>query len=180
MNVSEPEADTEYSRASAASRAPGRAVAGGPGALGMAVLGGALVGAALLLVAEFLPLFEVRTTAHNGAVKTVVAGSHHSWALIPIAVLAAGLAVVWWRSASRLPLIGLTVLAIATLVIALGRDLPDAQSSGLERSGNTFVLAAASPRIALYLETAGGVLLLLAAGAGLMLDPRSTSQVQTI
>jgi len=180
MNVSEPEADTEYSRASAVSRASGRAVRGGPGAIATAVLGGALLGAALLLVAEFLPLFEVRTTAHNSVAKTVIAGSHHSWALIPIAVLAAGLAIVWWRSASRLPLIALTVLAIVSLVIALGRDLPDAQSSGLERSGGTFVLAAASPRIALYLETAGGVILLLSAGAGLMLGPRSTSQVQTI
>jgi hypothetical protein len=180
MNVSEPEADIEYSRASAASRARERALGGGPGAIGVAVLGGALLGAVLLLVAEFLPLFEVRTTAHNSVATTVIAGSHHSWALIPIAALAAVLAVAWWRSASRLPLIALGVLAIVTLVIALGRDLPDAQSSGLERSGGTFVLAAASPRIALYLETAGGVILLLSAGAGLMLGPRPNPQLQTI
>ena len=179
MNVSEPEADTEYSRASAASRALGRAAAGGPGAIGIAVLGGGLLGAALLFVAEFLPLFEVRTSAHNGVVKTVIAGSHHAWGLIPIAVLAAGLAIVWWRSHSRLPLVAMAVLAVAALVIALGRDLPDAQSNGLERSGNTFVLAAASPGIALYLETAGGVILLLASAGGLLLNPRPTSQVQT-
>jgi hypothetical protein len=180
MNVSEPEADTEYSRASAASRARGRAVSGGPGIIAVAVLGGALLGAALLFLAEFLPLFEVRSTAHNSVAQTVIAGSHHSWALIPIAVLAAGLAIAWWRSANRLPLIALAVLAIVALVIALGRDLPDAQSSGLERSGGTFVLAAASPRIALYLETAGGIILLLSAGAGLLLAPRPTPQVQTI
>jgi hypothetical protein len=180
MNVSEPEADIEYSRASAASGGRERPAAGGPGALALAVLGGALLGSLLLLVAEFLPLFEVRTTAHSSVAKTVIAGSYHSWALIPIAVLAAGLAMVWWRSASRLPLIALMVLAVVALVIALGRDLPDSQSSGLERSGGTFVLAAASPRIALYLETAGGVILLLSAGAGLLLAPRPNPQVQTI
>jgi MFS superfamily sulfate permease-like transporter len=155
-------------------------VASGSGALGTAVLGGGLLGAALLFVAEFLPLFEVRTSAHNGVVKTVIAGSHHAWGLIPIAVLAAGLAIVWWRSPSRLPLVAMAVLAVAALVIALGRDLPDAQSNGLERSGNTFVLAAASPEIALYLETAGGVILLLASAGGLLLNPRPSSQVQTI
>ena len=176
MNVSEPEADTEYSRGSAASGA----LAGAPRAIATAVTGGALLGAALLLVAEFLPLFEVRTSAHDSVATTVIAGSHHSWALLPIAVLAAGLAIAWWRSGSRLALIALGVLAIVALVIALGRDLPDAQSSGLERSGATYVLAAASPRIALYLETAGSVILLLSAGAGLMLNPRPTSQVQTI
>ncbi len=180
MNVSEPEADTEYSRASAVSRARERAAAGGPGALGIAVLGGGLLGAVLLFVGEFLPLFEVRTSAHHSVAQTVIAGSHHSWALIPIAVLAAGLAIVWWRSASRLALVAMAVLAVAALVIALGRDLPDARSNGLERSGGTFVLAAASPRIALYLETAGGVVLLLASGGGLLLNPRPTSHRQTI
>jgi hypothetical protein len=110
---------------------------------------------------------------------TVIAGSHHSWGLIPIAVLAAGLAIVWWRSPSKLPLVAMAVLAVAALAIALGRDLPDAQSNGLERSGDTYVLAAASPRIALYLETAGGVLLLLASGAGLLLSPPRNPQVQT-
>ena len=180
MTVSEPEADTEYSRAPRASRAPGRARTGRSRTLSTAVLGGGLLGAGLLLVAEFLPLFEVQTTAHNNVAKTVIAGSHHSWALIPVAVLAAGLAIAWWRSASRLLLVAMAVLAIVALVIALGRDLPDAQSSGLEPAGGTYVLAAARPKIALYLETAGGVSLLLASSAGLLLSPRPNSYVQTI
>jgi MFS superfamily sulfate permease-like transporter len=180
MNVSEPEADTEYSRAPSASRGRGRAREGGLGPVGKGVVAGGLLGAALLIAAEFLPLFEVRTSARNSVAQTVIAGSHHSWGLLPIGVLAAGLAIAWWRSPGRLPLVAMAVLGVAALVIALGRDLPDAQSSGLERSGGTYVLAAASPKIALYLETAGGVILLLSSGAGLMLTPRPNSQVQTI
>jgi hypothetical protein len=140
---------------------------------------GALVGAVLLLVAEFLPLFEVRTSARHSAVTTVGSASHHAYALLPIAVLAALLAWSWWRSPSRLAVLALAVLGAASLVIALGRDLPDAQSNGLERSGGTYVTAAASPRAGLYLETAGGLVLLISSAAGLLLVPQRFEQVQS-
>ncbi len=172
MNVSEPEADTEYSRGPGGSEARGKGSARGHGAVAVAVVGAALVAALLLLVAEFLPLFEVRTSAHNAVITTVTSGSHHSYGLIPIAVLGAAQALIWWRASLRLPLVAMAVLAVAALVIALGRDLPDAQSSGLERAGGTYVMAAARPRAGLYLETAGGVILLLASAGGLLLGPR--------
>ncbi|HEX3976283.1 MAG TPA: hypothetical protein VHW96_08450 [Solirubrobacteraceae bacterium] len=148
-----------------------------------AVLGGALLAAALLLVAEFLPLFEVRTSARHGAVTTVQSGSHHAYALVPIALLAAGLALAWRRSPTRLAAVAMAVLGVAALVIALGRDLPDAQSNGIERSGGTYVTAAASPRAGLYLETAGAVVLLIASAGGVILFPPSpwtNGRVQTI
>jgi hypothetical protein len=138
------------------------------------------VAAALLFVAEFLPLFEVRTSARSGVVTTVQSGSHHSYALLPIALLAAGLALAWWRSPTRLAVLAMAVLGVAALVIALGRDLPDAQSSGIERSGGTYVSAAASPRAGLYLETAGALVLLIASAGGLVLDPWTNGRVQTI
>ena len=56
---------------------------------------------------------------------------------------------------TRLAALAMAILGVAALVIALGRDLPDAQSNGIERSGGTYVTAAASPRAGLYLETAG-------------------------
>ncbi|MGZ4194280.1 MAG: hypothetical protein ACXVRW_17725, partial [Solirubrobacteraceae bacterium] len=112
--------------------------------------------------------------------RTVVAGSHHAYGLIPIAVLAVALGWVWWRSPGRLPALAMAVLAIAALVIALGRDLPDAKATGIARAGGTYVTAAASPRAALYLETAGGVILLLAGAGGLLLGPRPARRVQTI
>lgn len=184
MNVSEPEADTEYSRAPAGSEGRERPFAGGSrsglGGIRVPILGGALVAAALLFVAEFLPLFEVRTSARSGVVTTVQSGSHHSYALLPIALLAAGLALAWWRSPTRLAVLAMAVLGVAALVIALGRDLPDAQSSGIERSGGTYVSAAASPRAGLYLETAGALVLLIASAGGLVLDPWTNGRVQTI
>jgi hypothetical protein len=187
MNVSEPEADTEYSRAPTGADGRERPFAGGPrarlGGIRIAVLGGALVAAALLLVAEFEPLFEVRTSARNSAITTVQSGSHHAYALLPIALLVAGLALAWWRSPTRLAVVAMAVLGAAALVIALGRDLPDAQSNGIEHSGGTYVTAAASPRAGLYLETAGAIVLLITSAGGLILAPPTTwtdGRVQTI
>ena len=187
MNVSEPEADTEYSRAPAVPEGRDRSVAGGPrGGSGarlagarLPVLAGTMVAAVLLIVAEPAPLFEVRTSARGGVVTTVGSGSHHAYALLPIALLAAALAWAWSRSPTRLAALAMAVLGVAALVIALGRDLPDAQSSGIERSGGTYVTAAASPRAGLYLETAGAVVLLIASVGGLLLVPETNGQVQT-
>jgi TRAP-type uncharacterized transport system fused permease subunit len=136
-----------------------------------AVLAGASVAAVLLFVAELEPLFEVRTNARNSLVTTVQSGSHHSYALIPIALLVAGLAAAWRRAPTRLAALAMAILGVVALVIALARDLPDAQSSGLERSGGTYVTAAASPRAGLYLETAGAVILLVSGVGGVILLP---------
>jgi hypothetical protein len=183
MNVSEPEADTEYSRAPAAPEGRERPSAhrsrGGLGVVRLAVLAGVLLAAVLLLVAEFLPLFEVRTSARNGAVITVQSGSHHAYALALIALLSAALAVAWRQTPLRLTALAIAILGVAALVIALGHDLPDAQSNGIERSAGTYVTAAASPRAGLYLETAGAVLLLISGAAGLLLVPQTDGQVQT-
>ncbi len=180
MNVSEPEADTEYSRAPVASETRDRLVAGGARGTRIAVLAGALGAAVLLLVAEFAPLFEVRTSARNSVATTVQSGSHHAYALLPIALLAAALALAWRRSPTRLTALAMAVLGAAALVISLGRDLPDAQSSGIERTGGTYVTAAASPRAGLYLETAGAVVLLISSAGGLVLAPSTNARVQTI
>jgi hypothetical protein len=179
MTMSEPEADTEYSRGPVASEGREGPLSGASAATRITG-GGALVAAVLLLVAEFLPLFGVRTSARDSVVTTVRAGSHHSYALLPIAVLVAGLALAWWRSPARLPLLAMGVLGAVALVIALARDLPDAHSHGIERSRGTFVTAAASPRAGLYLETAGAIVLLISTAGGLLLEPRFEGRVQTI
>jgi hypothetical protein len=183
MNLSEPEADTEYSRAPVASagheRPSAGATRGGFDGVRLPVLAGAVVGAGLLLVAEFLPVFEVRTSARHSLATTVASGSHHAYALVPIALLAAGLAWAWWRAPTRLAALAMAVLGAAALAIALGRDLPAAQSSGIERSGATYVTAAASPRAGLYLETAGAVALLITSAGGLLLGPSTDRRVQT-
>ncbi|MFL5864265.1 MAG: hypothetical protein ACJ780_26435 [Solirubrobacteraceae bacterium] len=124
-------------------RLPG--AAGGSGPLRTAVTSGALLAATLLLVAEFLPLFDVRTSARSHPATAVIAGAHHAYALVPIAVLTAALALAWWRSPSRFPLMAIVVLGVATLIIAIARDLTDAQAAGIARVADRYVSAAASP-----------------------------------
>jgi hypothetical protein len=180
MNVSEPEAGTEYSRATAGSEGREGPFGGGLRGARVGVVAGAAVAAALLLVAEFEPLFQVRTSARDSAATTVQAGSHHSYALLPIALLAAGLGMAWRRSPTRLAALAMAVLGAAALAIALGRDLPDARSNGIERAAGTYVTAAASPRAGLYLETAGAIVLLISSAGGLLLGSWTDGRVQTI
>jgi hypothetical protein len=180
MNASRPEADTEYSRAEGASERPRRARKGVSPATWnrryefhrAGVLTAGLLGALLLLVAEFTPLLHVNTAAHTHIARTVYTGSHHSYALVPIALLAVLLAYLIWTSGSRLALLATGVLGLLTLGVALLGDLPDAHASGLVGSATTGLSgASSSPGIGLYLETLGAIVLILTAGAGLLLEP---------
>jgi len=70
----------------------------------------------------------------------------------------------------QLALLALGVLGLAALLIALVGDLPDAQASGLILGpSGRYALASSSPGVGFYLETLGAVILLIAAGAGLLL-----------
>ena len=176
MNATRPEADTKYSRAPEASSGDSARV-GGPTSgrerlLRIGVLTGGLAGALLLLVAEFTPLLHVHSSASKEVIKTVSTGAHHSYALVPVALLAAALAVGIWRTRSRQALVATGFLGLVVLGIALLGDLPDAQASGLIGSATTrFVTASSSPSIGLYLETLGAFVLLITAAAGLLLLP---------
>jgi hypothetical protein len=146
-----------------------------PAALAVSACG--VLGALLLAVAEFTTLFEVHSSARRAAVQTVSAGSHHSYAMIPIALLALILTSGVWLTDSRVALLALAVLGLIALLIALVGDLPDAQATGLVRSAGApgtrtgLANATSSPAIGLYLETLGGVLLLITGGLGLLLLP---------
>jgi hypothetical protein len=124
-----------------------------------------LLGALLLIVAEFTTLYSVKVAGRNVvAIQAETAGAHNSYAMLPIAVVAAGLAVVAFRNQSRPALLALAVLGIAAILIAVLGDLPDSRAHGLTRH---YQLASNSPGPGLYLETLGGVLLVLAGGLGL-------------
>ncbi len=121
------------------------------------------------MVAEFTPLLTVHSSATNRVIETVTSGSNHSYALIPIAVLAGLLSWVAWRTQSRLAMAATGALGVVTLLIALLGDLPNAQASGLIGSpASGFALASSSPSTGLYLETLGAIVLLASAGAGLL------------
>jgi hypothetical protein len=176
MNASRPEADSEYSRGHPTSRDDSE----DPELRWQrrfethrnAVLAVGFSGAALLLVAEFTPLLHVHASANTHLAHSVTVGSHHSYALVPVALLAAGLAFSAWRSGSRLAMLAIGLLGLLAIGIALLGDLPDAHTVGLVGTPTTGLsTATSSPAIGLFLETGGGALLILAAAAGMLLEP---------
>jgi hypothetical protein len=175
MNVSRPEAETKYSRG----RRSRRGDSEDPETRWQrrfethrnAVLAVGLLGAALLVVAEFTPLLHVHASAGAHLAHSVTTGSHHSYALLPVAALATGLAAYAWRSGSRLALLAIGLLGLLTIGIALLGDLPDAHATGLVASPTGLSTATSSPAVGLFMETGAGAVLLLAAAAGMLLEP---------
>jgi hypothetical protein len=181
MNATRPEADTEYSRAHRGSEADSRVVRGRSSGRPRAsspvlwlIFVGGLAGAALLVVAEFTTLFTIHSSAYGAPVRTEGTGAHHSYALIPVAVLAATLTIVAVRSRSRAALVGVGILGLVTLGIALLGDLPDARAAGFVGHPQAMTPAKSTPSIGLYLETLGGIILLITAGAALLLPDSSS------
>ncbi len=86
--------------------------------------------ALLLVVSEFTTLYTVHLAPGGLSIDAVTTHAHDFYALIPIALLVAVLALGAGLLGSRLALLGLAVLAVATLCIALIGDLPDAQTTG--------------------------------------------------
>ena len=172
MIASRPEAEAKYSRGRVAlRRALGRRNGRSERDWRVAqrvVQAVALIGAAALVVAEFAPLYRVRTDVGHQIVRSVSAGSHHSYALLPVAVLAALLAAALGRSgwpvAAALALLGLAALGIALL-----GDLPDVHRAGVLGTPATGLHDAHTVAgAALYLETLGAIALLAAGAAGLI------------
>jgi hypothetical protein len=190
MNATRPGATTEYSRGSGGSgtvqthapRAEARGRAPFSSAAGAAILAGALLGALLLLVAEFTTLFEIRTAPSASAMRivlgpealrSVATGSHHSYALVPIALLVVVLAYAIASAGSRPALLAIGVMGVIALLIALLGDLPDAHTSGLVGTAAThYVAASSTPSAGLYMETLGGALLLVTCVCGFLLIGR--------
>lgn len=177
-----PGATDEYSRGSAGFRAaatrdsgPGREAGKRPAAGRSAplaprasrlILGAVLLGAALLVAAEFTTLYQAHLATKLTPIKSVTAGSHNSYAMVPIALLAAVLAMAVWRSGNRLALLAIGVLGVVALLIALLHDLPDTHAMGL--ANNNSVNATTTPRVGLYLETLGAILLIATTGLAFM------------
>jgi hypothetical protein len=122
------------------------------------------------VVAEFTTLFTVHTVGVSAPIKSVGTGSHNSYGMILVAVLAVVLAWAATSTGNRWALVALVGLGIAALLIALVADLPDAQASGTIGSVQAgFKSASAKPSAGLYLETLGAIVLMIAGGCGLLL-----------
>jgi hypothetical protein len=144
-----------------------------PGAAGL-VLAGALLGALLLVVAEFTPLYHVHVATSSAPIKTVQTGPNHSYAMIPIALLAVFLAFVARRGGGWVALTGVGAAGLAAFLIAILVDLPDAHRRGFNAR---FVQITSTASAGLYMETLGAVILIATCGSGLLLlrQPRSGS-----
>jgi hypothetical protein len=168
MTASRPEAEPKYSRARAASGGRGARADGGSEAPARASVHAArllaLAAAAALLVAEPLALIRVQTAAAHRVVLTISAGSHHSYALVPLAVLAIALAWALGRpSARRAAAAALLLLGLVALGIALLGDLPEIHRSGIVgRVATGLHNARTVAGAGLYVETLGAILLLAA------------------
>jgi hypothetical protein len=113
------------------------------------------------VVAEFTELYQVHTSASATPVRTVGTGHNDSYALIPLAVLAALLGIGVFRAGSRPALLAIGLVGLVALLIALLGDLPDANATGLVGSAAThYVSATSTPSAGLYLETLGAVVLI--------------------
>jgi hypothetical protein len=129
-----------------------------------------LLGAVLLIVGEFLPLYEIRvvTAVPKGGHHSV--GAHHLYAnaLIGLALLPMGYGAI--KGGSRPAAIACLILAAAALFIALAVDLPDLNETGL--IGRTYDQAQARPRVGFFVETLGATLALLGSIGTLVLRER--------
>jgi hypothetical protein len=128
-----------------------------------------LLGAVLLIVSEFTTLYTVHIATSGVTIDAVSTHAHDFFALIPIALLVAVLALGAGLLGSRLALLGLAALAIASLGIALIGDLPDAQTAGTVIVAGRYHSATSSPSTGFYLETLGAILLVVVSGCGLLL-----------
>jgi hypothetical protein len=130
----------------------------------------ALAGAALLVVATFSTIIQIKvvTTGDLAAnVDTTLSGTErHGVALI----IFAGAALVMLLGAlrgSKPAMFALTVLGIAALAVTIGQDAPDVHDTGI--IGQLYDSATAGPKIGFYLETLGAALVFIAGGGLLVL-----------
>jgi hypothetical protein len=128
---------------------------------------GVAAGSLLLIAAEFATLYQVHLATKLTPIQSVTVGSHNSYAMIPIALLATALAVAAWRGGSRAALLAVCVLGVVALLIALLGDLPDASASGLAEHNS--VAATTTPKAGLFLETGGATLLIATGGLAFLL-----------
>ena len=118
-----------------------------------------VLGALLLIVAEFLPLYEIRTITVVPAGGHKSTGAHHGYALLIVGIAMLPMAVGAVRGGSRPAAFALLALSLIALFVALAIDLPDLNETGL--IGRTYDQAQARPRVGFFVETLGATLALL-------------------
>jgi hypothetical protein len=116
-----------------------------------------LIGGALLVLSEFLTLFEI--DSGSLVVKQQTGGPHHAYAMLLIGSGTIAAALLARSTGARPPAVGVVVLSAVALLLALAADLPDATRSDLVRGAR---IADASPAAGFWVELAGALIALLA------------------
>ena len=139
------------------------------------VLALGVAAAVLMVVAEVTTLFEIEVeTASCSDLADVdladrcntTGGEHHSFALVPVAILTAVMAVGAGLGGSRPAGLALLGAGVVVLVIGLGLDLPDTTKTG--EVGENFTSARAVKGTGFWLELVAGALALAAGGLRLV------------
>jgi hypothetical protein len=124
----------------------------------------AATGAICLLIATFSTVIEIKVGSSSRLAEhdTQLSGwDRHGPALMLVAVFAGAMVAGALRGA-RPAMAALAVLGVSALLIAVVGDLPHLDDTGFV--GQVYEDAAAGPGAGFYLETLGGVLLLVSGG----------------
>src|SRR3954467_10730480 len=132
-----------------------------------ALLAGGLAGAILLIAADLSTLVQIKVV--TVVEKRLSGHAQHDWAVALLGVLAIPMTLGAARRRARPALVGLVLIGAAVMVIALAKDLGDTRSTGVY--GARYDQAAAEAGPGFYLETLGGVLLIVTGVSGLILSP---------
>jgi hypothetical protein len=116
----------------------------------------ALLGGGLLILAEFLDLFEIE--ASDVPVKKQAGGSHHAYAMLIVGAATIGAALLARSTEQWPPALGIALLGAFALAFALIGDLPDATRSDLVRGAR---IADAHPTLGFWTELGGAVITLV-------------------
>jgi hypothetical protein len=130
----------------------------------------AAVAAVMLIVSEFLPLYKVVVGALETETRSEVGWRNHAFAMLLLGLAAVPMLLGSLRGA-RPAMWALAAIGVVVLVIALTVDLSAARESGTLRDSVSYEDAEAQPSTGFFVETLGGVLLLLAGGLMLFLTP---------
>jgi hypothetical protein len=136
-----------------------------------------LAGALLLVVATFTTIIEitVETTTRGVDLDAAQSGwDRHGPALIVLALLALWLLAAALRGA-RIAMTGLALTGLVALAIAVHWDRSHVHDTGAV--GQVYTEATANPGTGYYLETLGGVLLLVS-GSALLVFGRAPVSVR--
>ena len=168
MSTSAREATNDYSTGSPPSRGGfrGRIDDVPRGRLALAAL--AALAAVLLIVSEFLPLFQIVVGSLETVQEERVGWRNHGFAMLLLALAAVVMLIGALRGA-RPAMWALAGIGIVVVLIALTVDLPNATEEGLY--GERYDDAEARPASGFFVETLGGVLLVLAGGLMLLTSP---------